>query len=145
MYFLFMLVFTQGIWEWRKMAKSVLFAALFHCAVLGCRYLLNCEGCLDTTDNFTTSFLHFSLFSTALWDLVNSRPVHSLMLSSHLFFCLPYLILPFTCLAEWFWPDLVNGKHVDTTFVCVFCDCHEIFVWSDCPLDTLVRTSSLVT
>ena len=28
------------------------------------------------------------LFSTALWDLANSRPVHSLMLSSHLFFCL---------------------------------------------------------
>ena len=27
----------------------------------------------------------FSLFSSALWDLPNSRPVHSLMLSSHLF------------------------------------------------------------
>lgn len=39
MYFFFMLVFTEGIWEWRKMAKSALFAALFHCAVLGCRYL----------------------------------------------------------------------------------------------------------
>ena len=38
----------------------------------------------------------FSLFSTALWDLVNSRPVHSLMLSSHLFLCLPCLLLPFT-------------------------------------------------
>ena len=31
----------------------------------------------------------FSLFSTALWDLTNSRPVHSLMLSSHLFLCPP--------------------------------------------------------
>ena len=29
------------------------------------------------------------LFSTALWDMENSRPVHFLMLSSHLFFCLP--------------------------------------------------------
>ena len=38
-----------------------------------------------TTDVFTISFLHFSLFSTALWDLANSRPVHSLMLSSYLF------------------------------------------------------------
>ena len=28
--------------------------------------------------------LNFSLFSTALWDSLNSRPVHSLMLSSHL-------------------------------------------------------------
>ena len=34
--------------------------------------------------------------STALWDLANSRPVHSLMLSSHLFFCLPCLPPPFT-------------------------------------------------
>ena len=39
MYFFFKLVFIEGIWEWRKMAKSALFAALFHCAVLGCRYL----------------------------------------------------------------------------------------------------------
>ena len=38
-----------------------------------------------TTDDFATSSLHFSLFSTALWDLPNSRPVHSLMLSSNLF------------------------------------------------------------
>ena len=40
-------------------------------------------------------FFHFPLFSTALWDLPNSRPVHSLMLSSHLFLCLPCLP-PFT-------------------------------------------------
>ena len=42
------------------------------------------EGRWGTTDDFTTSFLQFSLFSTALWDLANSRLVHSLMLSSHL-------------------------------------------------------------
>ena len=57
---------------------------------------LNYEGRWDTTDDFATSFLHFSLFSTALWDLPNSRPVHSLMLSSHLFLCPPCLLLPFT-------------------------------------------------
>ena len=57
---------------------------------------LNCKGCWGTTDDFTTSFLHFSLFSTALWDLANSRPVHSLMLSSHLFSRLPCLLPPFT-------------------------------------------------
>ena len=33
---------------------------------------VNCQGHWGTTDDFTTSFLHFSLFSTALWDLVNS-------------------------------------------------------------------------
>ena len=49
---------------------------------------VNCRGLRGTTDDFTTSFLHFSLFSSALWewDLANSKPVHSLMLSSHLFF-----------------------------------------------------------
>ena len=40
---------------------------------------LNHEGRWGTTDDFATRFLHFSLFSTALWDLPNSRPVHSLM------------------------------------------------------------------
>ena len=43
---------------------------------------LNHKGCWGTKDDFTTSFLHFSLFSTALWNLPNSRPVHSLKLSS---------------------------------------------------------------
>ena len=57
---------------------------------------LNREGRWGTTDDFTTSFLHFSLFSTALWDLTNSRPAHSLMLSSHLFFDLLCLLPRFT-------------------------------------------------
>ena len=64
---------------------------------------LDCGGRWDTTDNFTNSFLHFSLFSTAFWDLANSRPVHSLMLSSHLFFCLPCLLPLSLCLARWLW------------------------------------------
>ena len=33
-------------------------------------------------------FFIFPLFPTDLWDLPNSRPAHSLMLSSHLFLCL---------------------------------------------------------
>ena len=33
----------------------------------------------------------------ALWDLADSRPVHSLMLSSHLVFGLPCLLPPFHC------------------------------------------------
>ena len=57
---------------------------------------LNHEGRWGTTDDFTTSFFHFSLFSSALWDLANSRPIHSLMLYSHLFLCLPCLLPPFT-------------------------------------------------
>ena len=46
---------------------------------------LNHEGHWGTTDDFVTSFLHFSLFSIALWDLANSWPVHSLMSSFYLF------------------------------------------------------------
>ena len=57
---------------------------------------LNCKGGLGTTDDFATSLLHFSLFSTTLWDLPNSRPVYFLMLSSHLFLCPPCLLPPFT-------------------------------------------------
>ena len=57
---------------------------------------LNHKGHWGTTDDFSTYFLHFSLFSTALWDLANSRSVHSLMLSSRLFFCLPCLLPSFT-------------------------------------------------
>ena len=66
-----------------------------------------------------TSFLKFSLFSTALWDLANSRPVHSLLLSSHLFLYLPCLLPLSLCLARWIWPDLINGRLDHTTAVCV--------------------------
>ena len=41
----------------------------------------------------------FSVFYTALWDLANSRPVHFLMLHSHLF-CFPCLLPPFTVPCE---------------------------------------------
>ena len=53
---------------------------------------LNREGRWGITDDFTASFLHFSLFSTALLDLANSGPFHSPMLSSHLFLCLSCLV-----------------------------------------------------
>ena len=58
--------------------------------------IYNREGRWGTTDDIATSFLLFSPFSTALWDLAISWPVHSLMLSSHLFLCLPCLLQPFT-------------------------------------------------
>ena len=56
---------------------------------------LNRGGLWGNTDDFTTSFLHFPVFSTALWDFANSRPVHFHMLSSHLFsVCLFFFPLP---------------------------------------------------
>ena len=53
-------------------------------------------GSFGSTDHCTISFLHFSLCSAALRDLANSRPVHSLMLPSQLFFYLPRPLPPFT-------------------------------------------------
>ena len=63
-------------------------------------------------------FSIFSMFSTTLWDLPNSRPVHSLMLSSHLFLCLVFFPLSL-CLARWFWPDLMNRRHDHATAIWV--------------------------
>ena len=57
---------------------------------------LNREGRWGTTDDFATSFLHFYPVLHCSLDLPNSRPVHSLMLSSHLFLCPPCL-LPNCC------------------------------------------------
>ena len=54
-------------------------------------------------------FPPFPLFSTALWDLANSRPVHSLVLSSHLFFYLPCL-LPLRADAEIKVPSCENTE-----------------------------------
>ena len=83
-------------------------------------YPLTTRVVWGTTDDFTTSFLHFSLVSTAVWDLSNSRPVHSLMLSSHLVLLSCLVFFPLSlCLAIWFWPDLMNGRHDHTTAVCV--------------------------
>ena len=80
---------------------------------------LNREGRWDTTDDFKTSFLHFFLFSTALRDLANSRPVHSLTLSSHLFLLLPCLLPPFTVPCKMVLAILKNGRHDYITAVCV--------------------------
>ena len=95
------------IWmEWSEVAKLFVFFLLLLVKPISSdlranlhhhyHQSLNREGRWGTTDDFATSFLHFSLFSTALWDLPNSRPVHSLMLSSNLLLCLPCLLPPFT-------------------------------------------------
>ena len=83
------------------------------------RLSLNCEGRWGTTDDFATSLLHFPLFSTALWDFANPRPVHSLMLSSHFFLCLPCLLSRFTVLCKMVLLYLINGRHDHTTALCV--------------------------
>ena len=57
---------------------------------------LKLGGHRGTTDDVATIPFHPSLSSAALRKSPNPFPVHSLMLSSHLFFCLPLLLAPFT-------------------------------------------------
>ena len=57
-------------------------------------YPITLEGRRGTTNEFATIPFHFVLFSAALVQL--AIPVHSLILSSHLFFCLPLFLFPFT-------------------------------------------------
>ena len=57
---------------------------------------LNLGGRRGTTDDVATIPFDPSLSSAALRESPNPIPVHSLMLSSHLFFCLPLRLAPFT-------------------------------------------------
>ena len=59
-------------------------------------YPITLEGRQGTTDEFATIPFHLVLFSAALVELANYIPIHSLILSSHLFFCLPLFLFPFT-------------------------------------------------
>ena len=57
---------------------------------------LNLGGRRGTTDEVATIPFHHSLSSAALRESPNPIPIHSLMLSFHLFFCLPLLLASFT-------------------------------------------------
>ena len=59
-------------------------------------YPITLEGRRGTTDEFATTPFHLDLFSAALVELAKSIPVHSFILSSHLFFCLLLFLFPFT-------------------------------------------------
>ena len=79
---------------------------------------LNHRGGWGTTNDFTTSFLYFTLFSTAMrwWTPGPSIPWCYFRPSFSV--CLVFFPLSL-CLARWFWPDLMNERHVHTTSVCV--------------------------
>ena len=109
---------------------------------------LKCGGRWGTTDDLTTSFLHLSLFSTALWDLANSRPVPfprcCLPASSSV--CLVFFPLSL-CLARWFGLDLIHlwetcPYHLSlrlftmvNRYLCGPIACWILCVWSSCLLD----------
>ena len=96
-----------------------------------------------TTVDFTTSFLYSSRFSAFCSMIFHSRPVHSLMLSSHCFLCLPLRLPP------WMVPMIVLASPDD----CVTCPYHfslRLFTevrrssYGLMPFPILAFTSSLV-
>ena len=97
---------------------------------------LNHEGCWGTTNNFTTSFLHFPLFSTALWGpaILQACPFPDAVFSP-----LPLSALsssPFHCALQggfgqtWWTGDMT----IPLQFASLY-DRQEVFVWSNCWLD----------
>ena len=60
-------------------------------------YPITLGGRRGTTDEFATIRFYLELFSAALVELAKSIPVHSLILSSHLFYCLPLFSFSFHC------------------------------------------------
>ena len=92
-------VLPSKLWQhWHDTAgSSVVIAAKPGSAPLSILfYPITLEGRRGTTDEFATIPFHLDLFSAALVELAKSIPVHSLILSSHLFFCLPLFLFPFT-------------------------------------------------
>ena len=71
-----------------RLINSIYHVILFYSTTL--------EGRRGTTVELETMPFHLVLFSAALVELAKSIPVHSLILSSRLFFCLPLLLFPFT-------------------------------------------------
>ena len=78
---------SAAIFVWR-------FKGQFYLYFLFCPITL--ESRRGTTDEFATIPFHLDLFSAALTELAKSIPVQSLIMSSHLFFCLPLFLFPFT-------------------------------------------------
>ena len=96
---------------------------------------LNRECRWGTIDDFTTSFLHFpcSPLPCGTWRTPGlSIPWYCLPASFSV--CLVFFSLSL-CLARLFWPDLMNGRHVHTTAVCVSLRWSEDFRVVRFPLD----------
>ena len=60
--------------------------------------------------------------------------IPSCCLPTSSFVCLVFFHLS-QCLARWFWPDLMNGRHDHTTAFASLYDRQEIVMWSNCLLD----------
>ena len=98
-----------------------------------------------TTVDFTTSFLPSSQFSAFRSMMFHSRPVHSLMLSSHRFLCLPL------CLPPWTVPCRIVLASPDDSVMCPYHFSLRLFTtvrrssYGPMAFPILAFTSSLVT
>ena len=70
-------------WSWMELSVTG------HLSLSSLHLSGSLADCWGTTVHFTTSFLHSSRFSAFRSMIFHSVPVHSLMLSSHRFLCLP--------------------------------------------------------
>ena len=105
---------------------------------------LNLGGCRAATNDVATIRFHPFLLSAALRESPNPIPVHSLMLSYNLFFCLPLLLAPFTvpCRTVSTPEDLKMWRyHLSFLFFSMVrrSSCTPVAFW------ILLRTSSFVT
>ena len=75
--------------------KLKLYSLTVYTNLISSSQSLNLGGRRATTDDVATILFHPSLSSVALRESPNPIPVHSLMLSSHLF-CLPLFLAPFS-------------------------------------------------
>ena len=106
----------QNVWQNRcnfqyKKGRTIVFHLLLHLSLYR-------GGHWSTTDDFKTSFLHFSLpLPSGTWRTPGlSIPWCCLPTSSSV--CLVFFPISL-CRARWFWPDLMNGGHDHTIAVCV--------------------------
>ena len=93
---------------------------------------LNPGGRWGTTDDVATIPFHPSLSWATLRESPNPIPVHSLMLSSHLFFCHPLLLAPFSVPCR-----IVFAMPEDLEMWLPFLS--EIIMHSNCILDSVAN------
>ena len=121
---------TSGLWELVKVLSYLIYPVVWHHR-------------WGTTVDFTTSFLHSSWFLAFRSSIFHSRPVHSLMLSSHRFLCLPL------CLPPWTVPCRIVLASPDDHVTCPYHFCLRLFTevrfsYGLMAFPILILTSSLV-
>ena len=85
------------------------------------------EGRRSTTDEFAISPFHLVLFSDTLTELAKPISVHILILSSYLFFCLPFFFFLSLCSIGLFLLNHKTLKRIQTFLISVL-DEGQVFI-----------------